>query len=275
MRNIIFLFTCLLIISSYEIALTKDKKPESLTWNKNVRQLLYDDDVKIQDGSSIMHLETPYRALDAAIVPITINFSENQTPNNFIKYLTLVVDENPSPVVGKFEFSPKIGNASLSTNIRIDKYTYVRAIAETNKGEKFMIANYVKAAGGCSAPALADMDSIMARLGKMKMKFIETNESTNIINKARFLISHPNYSGLQFNQLSRSEIPAHYVNFVRIEQDDELILEVTPDISLSEDPSFTFNYINSGGALSVKVNDSEGQSFSGKFSSSQISALKN
>ena len=39
-----------------------------------------------------------------------------------------------------------------------------------------MVANFVKAAGGCSAPSLGDMDAIMARLGKMKMKFIKTND---------------------------------------------------------------------------------------------------
>ena len=50
--------------------------------------------------------------------------------------------------------------------LRVDKYTYVRAILEMNDGKKYMVSNYVKAAGGCSAPSLADMDSVMARLGK-------------------------------------------------------------------------------------------------------------
>ena len=45
-----------------------------------------------------------------------------------------------------------------------------------------------------------------------------------------------------------------------------MILQATPDISLSEDPSFTFNYLNTGGSLKVFVNDSEGQSFSKEFS---------
>ena len=72
-----------------------------------------------------------------------------------------------------------MGNASITTRIRIDKYTYVRAIAEMNTGEKLMVANYVKAAGGCSAPSLADMDAVMARLGKMKMKFLKTSSREN------------------------------------------------------------------------------------------------
>ena len=262
-KLILFLY---LLLSAFAFAFANDKQPEPVTWEENVIGLLYDDDVKIMDGSDFMVLETPYRALDAAIVPISINFLKDQSPTDYIKHLTIVVDENPSPIVGKFEFSHKVGNASFSTRVRIDKYTYVRVIAENNKGEKYMVSNFVKAAGGCSAPSLADMDTVMARLGKMKMKFIETSDASNKINKAKFLISHPNFSGLQFNQLTRSEIPAHFVNFVRVEQDGKLIFEASPDISLSEDPSFTFNYLNTGGALSVKVNDSEGQSFTKEFS---------
>ena len=260
--KLIFLF----LFFSITFVFANDKKPEPVTWEQNVKGLLYDDNVKIRDGSDLMVLETPYRALDAAIVPISINFLKDQSPTDYIKHLTIVIDENPSPIVGKFEFSPKVGNASFSTRVRIDKYTYVRAIAENNKGEKYMVSNFVKAAGGCSAPSLADMDSVMARLGKMKMKFIKTSNEINKLNKAKFLISHPNFSGLQFNQLTRSEIPAHFINFVRIEQDGDLIFEASPDISLSEDPSFTFNYLNTGGSLTVKVNDSEGQSFSKEFS---------
>ena len=81
-----------------------------------------------------------------------------------------------------------------------------------------------------------------------------------------FSIFSQTSSGFQFNQLTRSEIPAHFINFVRIEQDGNLIFEASPDISLSEDPTFTFNYLNTGGSLIVKVNDSEGQSFSKEFS---------
>ena len=250
-------------------ASSNDKLPEPITWEKNVKQLLYNNTEKILDGAKFMSLETPYRALDAAMVPITVKFLKDQKKDDFIKSIVIVVDENPSPVVGKFNFSQKIGNASFSTRVRVDKYTYVRVIAEKNNGEKFMISNYVKAAGGCSAPSLDDIDAVMARIGKMKMKFIQTSMNSNSINKAKFLISHPNYSGLQFNQLTRAEIPAHFVNYVKVEQDGELIWEATPDISLSENPSFTFNYLNTGGSIKVSVEDSEGNVFNKEFSSEQ------
>ena len=262
--NTFFRIFCILIICAFsDFVHSKDKAPVPVTWNENLKELLYDNDV-INDGSKIMKLDTPYRALDAAIVPITVSFNIDQNEDEFIESLTLLVDENPSPLVSKFKFTKKSGNASITTRIRIDKYTYVRAVAETNKNNKFMVANFVKAAGGCSAPSLGDMDAIMARLGKMKMKFIKTND-LNELNTAQFVVSHPNFSGLQFNQLTRAEIPAHFVNYLKVEQDNQIIFEATPDISLSEDPSFTFNYTNSGGPLKVYVEDSEGQKFKKQF----------
>ena len=246
----------------------KDKSPEPITWNNYLKEAVFGEEV-INDGSHMFSLETPYRALDAAIVPISINFKKPQSNENFVKSMTLIVDENPSPVVSKFNFTPKIGNASLTTRIRIDKYTYVRAVVEMNNGEKYMNSNFVKAAGGCSAPSLADMDAVMARLGKMKMKFYETGNK-NSLSKAQFLISHPNYSGLQFNQLTRSEIPAHFVNYLKIEQDGDLILEAYPDISLSEDPAITFNFHDSGSPLKVTVEDSEGNHYAGDFPLSSV-----
>ena len=249
-------------------AVAKDKSPEPVTWNSYLKEAVFGDDV-INDGTQMFTLDTPYRALDAAIVPISINFNTPQSKTTFVKSLTLIVDENPSPLVSKFNFTPKVGNASLTTRVRIDKYTYVRAIVEMNNGEKYMNSNFVKAAGGCSAPSLADMDTVMARLGKMKMKFFETGNN-NSPSKAQFLISHPNFSGLQFNQLTRAEIPAHFVNYIKIEQDNELIIEAYPDISMSEDPSITFHFLDSGSPLKVTVEDSEGKNYAGNFPLSSV-----
>ena len=90
------------------------------------------------------------------------------------------------------------------------------------------------------------------------------------MNKAKLVISHPNFSGLQFNQLTRTEIPAHFVDSVSITQDESKILEVTPDISLSEDPNITFHYTNSGGPLNVIVTDSDGGKFTKSWPVNQL-----
>ena len=261
-------FIALLFVFVCHELFAKDNSPEPVTWKSYLKEAVFGDDV-IKDGKHLFSLDTPYRALDAAIVPISINFNKPQTKESFVKSLTLIVDENPSPVVSKFNFTPKVGNASLTTRIRIDKYTYVRAVVEMNNGDKYMNSNFVKAAGGCSAPSLADMDTVMARLGKMKMKFFETGNN-NSLSKAQFLISHPNFSGLQFNQLTRAEIPAHFVNYIKIEQDNNIILEAYPDISMSEDPAITFHFYDSGSPLIVTVEDSEGKNYAGNFPLSSL-----
>ena len=77
-------------------------------------------------------------------------------------------------------------------------------------------------------------------------------------NEAQLLISHPNYSGLQMDQVTRHYIPAHYVQDVRISYGNETIMTVEGAISLSEDPSFHFSFVPEGpGALSVEVRDTE------------------
>jgi len=272
-KNLFFIISvAILFVFVNFSSFAKDNSPEPVTWNTYLKESVFGEEI-INDGSHMFSLDTPYRALDAAIVPISINFNKPQTEENFVKSLTLIVDENPSPVVSKFNFTPKIGNASLTTRIRIDKYTYVRAVVEMNNGEKYMNSNFVKAAGGCSAPSLADMDSIMARLGKMKMKFFETGNK-NSLSKAQFLISHPNFSGLQFNQLTRAEIPAHFVNYIKIEQDNNLILEAYPDISMSEDPAIMFHFNDSGSPLKVTVEDSEGKNYAGDFPLSSVISKK-
>ena len=101
--SLLYLFTFLKTTTVY----SEENLPEPVTWKNEVKQLLYDDTVRFMDGINLMNLETPYRAQDAAVVPITINFNKNQTPEDFVKSLTIIVHENPSPIVGKFEFSPK------------------------------------------------------------------------------------------------------------------------------------------------------------------------
>ena len=264
------IFFSVFISSSLSSMDTSENFEQNVTkWETSIKQLLYDDNTVIHEGSHLMSLKTPYRAADAAIVPINVNFNFNQTSHQYIKSLVLVVDENPSPIVGKFNYTSKSGSPDIGTRIRIDRYTYVRAIAEMQDGQLYMVSEFVKAAGGCSAPSLADMDTVMARLGKMKLKLIK-NGGIGKLNKAQFIISHPNFSGLQFNQLTRTEIPAHFVDRVQILQDNEVILDVSSDISLSEDPSFIFHYYNSGGPIIVEVSDSTGKQYSKKWNLNHI-----
>ncbi len=232
---------------------------EEESWS-NIRVAVFGDR-PIADAAGIIELEAPYRAADAAIVPITVRALKPQTEDDYIKAITIVIDENPSPVAARFHLTPESGLATISTRIRIDAYTYVRAIAETNDGKLYMAARFVKGSGGCSAPSLKDADAAMARLGVMRMKFLEAAAGDRA-GYAHLLISHPNYSGLQFNQITRSNIPAHFVQSIEVTRGDAKILHVEGDISLSEDPSIRFYYKGEAGAeLKAVITDSEGMTF--------------
>jgi len=187
-------------------------------WNA-LREMLFQDR-SIHDGAEVLALDAPYRAFDAATVPISIEPAFPQTEERHIRTVTLLIDENPLPVAGRFPFTPASGRAAFSTRVRVNAYTHIRAIAETNDGELYMAKRFVKASGGCSAPAGKDPDAALARLGKMKVR-----QSQAMIlgepNLAQLLVSHPNHTGMQMDQISRHYVPAYFVNNIEVRYGDE------------------------------------------------------
>ena len=249
-------FAAMLLALPNARAASQDESP----W-PDIRASLYESGRTIQEAGGIIELEAPDRALDAATVPVTIKADIEQTKDRYIKSITLVIDQNPAPVVGTFHLSPANGIASISTRVRVNAYTNIRAIAELNDGTLHMAKKYVKASGGCSAPATKDADVAMARLGKMKLKQIGTWRK-NEPSEAQFMVSHPNYSGMQINQLTQLWIPARYVRSIDLTLGDRPILKFEGDISMSENPSIRF-FVKpeAGDVLHAKVTDSDGATF--------------
>ncbi|MBV31786.1 MAG: quinoprotein dehydrogenase-associated SoxYZ-like carrier [Rickettsiales bacterium] len=235
-----------------------------------IRQALFSDKV-IADGSGLLTIETPYRALDAAIVPITINALVPQTKDRYIKSLTLTVDQNPDPIAAVFHFTPDNGSASISTRVRIDAYTYVRAIAETSDGKLHMVANFVKAAGGCSAPSLSGMEEAEKVKGNMKLKVLGMPDDQGS-GKAKFMIRHPNYSGLQFNQISRTEIPANFINDVQVSLGDDVLMTMDMGNSISEDPTVIFHFAKKNEPFKIFVGDLDGKTYEKSWPASGLTS---
>src|SRR3954451_15774964 len=73
----------------------------------------------IEDGSGLLALELPYRAEDAAIVPMTVRATLPAGDPRRVTAFTIVIDENPAPVAGTFEIGPKSGVTAISTRVRI------------------------------------------------------------------------------------------------------------------------------------------------------------
>ncbi len=229
------------------------------SWS-DIRAHLFQDRA-IAEGADVISLDAPKRADDAAIVPIKVTAAMPQSADRYIKTIHLVIDENPAPIAGVFHLTPDSGIATIATRVRVNEYTNMRAIAEMNDGSLHMAARFVKASGGCSAPALKDHEVAMSRLGKMKLKPL-TPFALGEPNEMQLMISHPNYSGLQMDQLTRNWVPPHFVESIDISYGDKTIMTVEADISLSENPTVRFSFVPQGpGELQVKAIDTEGEVF--------------
>jgi len=209
------------------------------------------------DAGGIIDLTAPYRANDAATVPVTIRQSGPTAPE--IESAMLVIDENPAPVAAEMTFGPAMHPLDLELRVRVNQYSNVRLIAEIPDGP-VMTGRFVKASGGCSAPATKDPELALSTMGQIRVKhFMPETEAASARREAQLMIRHPNYSGLQRDQITQLFIAAHFINQIVVKQGDDLLFTVEGGISLSENPVIRFAYTDNGAKdLSVHVEDTEG-----------------
>ena len=216
------------------------------------------------DGAGLLAIEMPYRAEDAAIVPVTVRSTLPAGDGRRVKGFTIIIDENPSPVAATFTLGANSGVSSISTRVRVDSYTNVHAVAELSDGNLYVVKTYVKASGGCSAPTAKNTDEATASLGQMRMRqFVgDTDTRTSRAREAQVMIRHPNNSGLQMDQVTRLYVPPFFVHDLKIWQGDDLILSMDGGISISQDPNIRFTYVPNGAkSLRAQATDTENHVF--------------
>lgn len=240
------------------------KSGDEIVWDNRLKSEHFGKR-SIEESDKVIKLSAPIRAEDPALVPIKITSRFAQSKDRYIKSITLFIDNNPVPYSAEFHFTPESGRADLAMRVRVNTYTYVRAVAETNDGKLSMNKVFVKATGGCSAPIGADLEEAMKRLGKMKFR-IDGDPQTNTPTLAQLLISHPNVTGLQMDQVSRIYKPSHYIEEMNISFNGKPVLRAKTDIAISADPNFRFYFVpRENGILKADIKDNTGLSFSGTF----------
>ena len=218
-------------------------------------------DRPVQDGQATLRLEAPARAEDAALVPMTIH-STAATP---IKGLYLVIDDNPAPMAGHFSFGPGADPAEIRLRVRVDQYTLVHAVAEAQDGKLYGVSTFVKAAGGCSAPAGASEADALRGMGQMKLRTLGATADGKP-QQALLLIRHPNFNGMQMNQVTRLYTAPRFINAVDVSYDGAPVFHLDSDISMSTDPAITFGFVRRApGQLRVVARDSTGAVFTKLF----------
>jgi len=219
---------------------------------------------QMNDGGDVIGIEMPYRAEDAAIVPVTLRTRLSPTDERHVVSITLVIDQNPAPMAAKFELGKDAKVSEISTRVRVNNYTDVHAVAELSDGKLYVVKTYVKASGGCSAPAAKNPDEAQNRIGQMRYRqFARTEQGpTSGAREAQIMVGHPNNSGLQMDQVTQLYIPAFFINELHLWQDDSPVLSMEGGISISEDPNIRFTYVSNGAKhFRAEAKDTQGHVF--------------
>lgn len=225
---------------------------------EDLRSSIIGADVDPPMDSAVLDLDAPVRAHDAAIVPVRLTQGAEAPP---LEALTLVVDGNPAPVAAEYAFGAALMPLDFEVRVRVDSYSDVRAIATQEGGAQVMAGRFVKAAGGCSAPAGKDMAAVEATMGQMRWRSAR-EEGRDI---GTLMIRHPNFSGLQRDQVTLLNIPAHFIDRLDVRQGQDLLFSMSAGISVSEDPVFRFGYQANGQPVHVRVEDTDGNVWTESF----------
>ena len=223
----------------------------------------------IHQTNEFVRLTAPYRPTDQRAVPVKVEtgFEDGRT----IRAVTLIVDENPTPVAAIFDIGAKRSKLELATLLRLNAATDVRVIVEASDGELYMAERFVKFAGGqgaCAAPPIGRPEEMIASMGEItlthKPRFAATTE---IRPYAKLKVRHPNHTGMVLDQLTLLYVPLRIVTDLEVRQGGERVLTMRGSISLSQDPSINFDYrrVNGAETMQVMVKDSEGASWQGSF----------
>ena len=230
-------------------------------WPVLKQQAFGDRAIQAEDGMVV--LEAPQVADDAALVPITVRVPPEVTQK--LKSLSLFIDKNPDPKVATLHFGPAAGNGgerSFSTRVRIDTFSHVRAVLETEDGVLHMATRFVAAAGGCGAMQAKDPDAETVDLGKMIVKTFPPALDANPIWSAQVMIKHPNSNGMQLDIHTANIIPARYVNKMIVKRGGELVFDMDGTFSISTNPNFRFTFgRGADNSLDVAITDTDGTKF--------------
>jgi sulfur-oxidizing protein SoxY len=202
----------------------EEQQPSSSAWEL-LRAKYYGERPMGVVDESFMSLEVPGNTPDPAATPLTLRFADVALRR--IKRVRVFIDNNPSPLVATLEFADT-PLTEINLRVRIDRFTSVRAIAETADGGLEMRSSWVKASGGCSAPPSA---ASAGTLGEIRVR-PSTDAKAVLVG-----IRHPNASGFQFDPRTGDPIPAHYIAHLRVSAGGSRLLDAETGISLSENPT--------------------------------------
>lgn len=177
-------------------------------------------------GDQLMSIEAPAATPDPSATPVVLRFGG--ALEGKVKQVRVIIDNNPSPLVTTMDLKEGLPVNEIDLRVRIDRFTSVRAIAETTDGKLEMRSTWVNASGGCSAPPSAAQGGTLGQI-----RFRPSGDAKSL----QISIRHPNNSGFQIDPRTGDAIPPHFVSHIRLSAGGETLMEADTGISLSENPT--------------------------------------
>ncbi len=206
-------------------ALADTEAPQSGAW-QNMRHNLYGTRDIGETDDTLMSIEAPGSTPDPAATPVVVHFGPQLQGK--VRVVRLIIDNNPAPLATTLTLKAGLPVEQIDLRVRIDRYTSVRAIAETTDGQLQMRSTWVNASGGCSAAPAATPGG---KLGEIRFRPSSDEKALQIS------VRHPNNSGFQIDPRSGDPIPPHFIAHMRLLQGQDVLMEADTGISLSENPT--------------------------------------
>ena len=238
-------FACLLACINFQTH--ADASPDIWPY---LKEQVFKDRI-INEDQKFLKIDGPKRASSGAQVPVTIALSKN---THHIKKISVFIDANPGQHAATYFLTDQSQEILINTRIRMETDSFIRAIAETDKGELFMSAVPIRAYGGCSGYMDVHDPELTKDLGKVLLK-AENNFVTT-------RIKHPNFTGLQKDLDSGGYIPEWIVTTIEFTSKEGKILSVENQISISQDPFLKFTLPTPlQGEITITAKDTRGNQF--------------
>jgi len=214
----------LVLLASPALSAADTQFPSTGAWQFLRPQLYGARDIG-EVGDQLMSIEAPASTPDPSATPIVLRFGPDLSGR--VRQIRVIIDNNPSPLVTTMNLTRGVPVDEIDLRVRIDRFTSVRAIAETDDGHLEMRSTWVNASGGCSAPPGATQGGTLGEI-----RFRPTGERAMQIS-----IRHPNNSGFQIDPRTGDSIPPHYISHIRLLAGGKAVMEADTGISFSENPT--------------------------------------
>jgi sulfur-oxidizing protein SoxY len=99
----------------------------------------------------------------------------------------------------------------------------------------------------------------------MKLRIVG-NFAAGKPDQAVLMVRHPNFNGMQMNQITRYYTPPRFIRTIDATYEGSSIFHLDSDISMSTDPVITFGFVpQAKGQMKIEVRDSKDATFDHSF----------